>query len=63
MHKVIIMCLQSSDLYEHVGHCDLAFDFSKGPANFQQYAIGLKGSIACVGSLLDLQQKCVTKEK
>lgn len=62
MHKVIIMCLQGSDLYEHGGHCDLAFDFSKGLANFHQYAIGLRGSIARVKSLQDLQRNVPLKE-
>lgn len=59
MHKVIIMCLQGSALSEHVGHCDLAFDFSKGLANFHQCAIGLRGSIAHVKSL---QQNVALKE-
>lgn len=63
MHQVIIMCLQGSDLYEHVGHCDLAFDFSNGLANFHWYAMGLRGSIAHVKSLQDLQQNVPLKER
>lgn len=62
MNKVIIMCLQGSDLYEHVGHCDLAFDFSKGLANFHQYAIRLRGSISPVKSLQELQQNVLLEE-
>lgn len=56
------MCLQGNDLYEHVGHCDLAFHFSKGLANFQQYSIELRGSVSCVKSLHNLQQNVPLKE-
>lgn len=62
MRKVIIMCLQGSDRYEHEGHCNLAFGFSKDLAVFHQYATGLRGSIALVKSLHDLQQNMPLKE-